>query len=95
MRPLTIITGVVLGSAASITLGLAVAILMFVLIGLDEPRVRDELESVLNSVGLFAVLTVLSAASFIGLIKEQSWRWYAQAGMWIGFVLIAAYHWPA
>ena len=36
LRPLTIITGIVLGSAASITLGLAVVIIIFWFTGLDE-----------------------------------------------------------
>lgn len=94
MRPLTIITGVVLGSSASITLGLAVVMLIFFLSGLDEPRIQEEFEPLLGSVGLFAILTVLSAASFIALLKERSWRWYAQIAMWVALILIARSYWP-
>ncbi|MEN7344107.1 MAG: hypothetical protein AAAFM81_14240 [Pseudomonadota bacterium] len=94
MRPLTIITGVVLGSALSITLGLAVVIVIFYFTGFEQPRIADETEPLAQSVALFFVLTVVSAASFIGLVKERVWRWFAQALMWLGVVAIAAFYWP-
>lgn len=95
MRPLTIITGVVLGSAFSITLGLAVVIVIFYFTGLDEPRIADEFDPLIGSVGLFFVLTAISAASFVGLVKERFWRWYAQAAMWVALLLIVRYYWPS
>ncbi|MFK8053287.1 MAG: hypothetical protein AB8F65_09970 [Woeseiaceae bacterium] len=91
---MTIITGVVLGSAASITLGLAVVIVIFYFTGLDEPRVADEFEPLAGSVGLFAILTAISATSFIGLLKEKAWRWLSQAAMWACLLLVAGYYWP-
>ncbi len=94
MKPLTIITGVVLGSAASITLGLAVVMLIFVLSGLDQPRIRDEFSPLAGSVGLFALLTACSAASFVGLLKARRWRWWAQAAMWGVLLLVGLYYWP-
>ena len=94
MKPLTIITGVVLGSAASITLGLAVVILIFVLSGLDQPRIRDEFPPLVSSVALFALLTVVSAASFVSIAKHKPWRWWAQAAMWALLVAIGVYYWP-
>jgi uncharacterized membrane protein len=94
MRPLTIITGIVLGSSASITLGLIVVMLIFVLTGLDQPRISDEFEPLASSVAMFAVLTAFSAASFIGEVKAQAWRWYAQAAMWLTVLAIGTYYWP-
>ena len=95
MKPLTIITGVVLGSAASITLGLAVVMLIFVLSGLDQPRIRDEFSPLAGSVALFGLLTTISAASFVGLVKMRPWRWWAQGGMWACALAIGIYYWPA
>ena len=95
MKPLTIITGVVLGSAAAITLGLAVVMLIFVLNGLDQPRIRDEFSPLTGSVGLFALLTAISAASFVGLLQDRRWRWWAQASMWLTLLAIGAYYWPS
>lgn len=95
MKPLTIITGVVLGSAAAITLGLAVVMLIFVLSGLDQPRIRDEFSPLAGSVALFALLTAISAGSFVGLVKQRHWRWWAQAAMWALLVGIGVYYWPS
>lgn len=95
MKPLTIITGVVLGSAASITLGLAVVILIFVITGLDQPRIRDEFPPLVSSVALFAILTAVSAASFVSLVRDRNWRWWAQAAMWALVGAIGVYYWPS
>ncbi len=94
MKPLTIITGVVLGSAAAITLGLAVVMLIFVFSGLDQPRIRDEFSPLAGSVALFALLTAISAGSFVGLVKATPWRWWAQAAMWALLVAVGVYYWP-
>ena len=95
MKPLTIITGVILGSAASITLGLAVVMLIFLLNGLDQPRIRDEFSPLTGSIGLFALLTAISAASFVALLRNRAWRWWAQAGMWLLLLAIGLYYWPS
>lgn len=95
MKPLTIITGFVLGSAAAITLGLAVVILIFVLSGLDQPRIRDEFPPLVGGVALFAILTVASAASFVSLVRQRRWRWWAQAAMWSLLLAIGVYYWPS
>lgn len=95
MKPLTIITGVVLGSAGAITVGLAVVMLIFVLSGLDQPRIRDEFSPLAGSVALFALLTAVSAGSFVGLVREQRWRWWLQAAMWALLLGIGVYYWPA
>ena len=95
MKPLTIITGFVLGTAAAITLGLAVVILIFVLSGLDQPIIKYEFPPLVSSVMLFALLTVVSAASFVSMLKHKPWRWWAQAVMWALLVAIGVYYWPA
>lgn len=95
MKPLTIITGVVLGSAAAITVGLAVVMLIFVLSGLDQPRIRDEFSPLAGSVALFALLTAISAGSFVGLVKLSRWRWWAQAAMWATLLAVGVYYWPS
>ncbi len=94
MQPLTIITGIVLGSAASISLGLAVVMLIFLILGDDYPRLATEFRPLADSLGLFLVLTVIAAGSFWALLKKRWWRWPAQALMWCGVLLAGAYYWP-
>ena len=95
MKPLTIITGVLLGSSGAITLGLAVVMLIFLFSGLDQPRIKDEFSPLAGSVTLFAILTAVSAVSFVGVLRERAWRWWAQGAMWLLAIGIGRYYWPS
>jgi hypothetical protein len=39
-------------------------------------------------------MTVICAASFIGLVKSRRWRWAAQGLMWAGLALVVLYYLP-
>jgi hypothetical protein len=84
MQPLAVLTGILLGSVASIAFGLAVSVLVSVVVAPDAPQLAAELGALWRHTLLFAGLTVLCAAAFIGLLRRRPWRWYAQAAMWIG-----------
>lgn len=92
MQPLTVITGILLGSAASIALGLAVVLLIFLILSGEHPRLAAEFPSLLVSTAIFIAMTAICAASFLSLVKELRWRWAAQAAMWIALALIALYY---
>ena len=94
MRPLGFLTGVILGSAASIALVLLMVVLVFALTARQEPALGDEYPALLASAGLFAALAAAAGAAFVGLQRERSWRWAAQAVMWIVLAGIACYYWP-
>lgn len=94
MRPLTIITGIVLGSAFSITLGLAVVFIIFLVVGTDEPRIGAEMGQARDYAVRFAFLTGISAASFMATLKESRSRWLWQAAMWGSLALVAWLSWP-
>lgn len=94
MRPLTIITGILLGSAASIAAGLSVVLLLFSLMIDEYPRLADEYPALVDSALLFLALTAVCVISFLGLIKEWRWRWLGQAAMWAGLVLVVMYYLP-
>ncbi len=95
MRPLTIVTGIILGSAFSIALGLAVVMLIFLIIGGDYPQVRGEQGQLGRSLAIFVVLTAVCAMSFLSLVKKrQSWLAW-QAVLWATVALTGAYFWPA
>jgi hypothetical protein len=94
MGPLGFLTGVVMGSAASIALVLLMVVVIFALTAGGQPAVGREYPGLLVSAGLFAALAGLAAAAFVGLQRRRTWRWPAQAALWLGLVLAGWYYWP-
>ena len=94
MRPLTVITGILLGSSFSIAFSLAAVLIVFTVIGVEHPRLNREFGPLLASLSLFTVMTAISAVSFYTLVKHHPARWAAQAVMWAGFVATGFYYWP-
>jgi hypothetical protein len=95
MRPLGFLTGVVLGSAASIALVLLLVVLTLTLAASRHPVPGHEYPGLLASAALFAVLAAVAGAAFVGLQRERPWRWLAQSAMWLCLAGIAWYYWPA
>lgn len=95
MRPLGFLTGVVLGSAASIALVLLMVVVVFALSAGGNPAVGVEFRGLLVSAGLFGVLAASAAAAFAGLQRGRPWRWAAQALMWLLLAAVAWFYWPA
>lgn len=95
MRPLGFLTGVVLGSAASIALVLLMVVVVFAFAAGSQSAVGDEYPGLLASAGLFGVLAAAAAAAFAGLQRERAWRWAAQALMWLLLAAIVWFYWPA
>lgn len=95
MRPLGFLTGVVLGSAASIALVLLMVVAVFAFSAGGAPAIAHEYPGLLASAGLFGVLAAAAGTAFLGLLRERPWRFAAQAAMWILLAAIAWYYWPA
>jgi hypothetical protein len=94
MRPLTVLNAIVLGSAAAITFGLTAVLIVFAILQGRHPELAQEFAPLLRSSALFAVLTAIAGASFVGLLKNLRWRWWAQAAMWLTVLTIGALYWP-
>lgn len=94
MRPLTVITGILLGSCLSIAFSLAAVLLIFTILGDDYPRLRHEYGPLLSSFSIFTVMTAITAASFYALVKHHPARWLAQGVMWAGLFGVGYYYWP-
>jgi len=95
MRPLGFLTGVVLGSAASIALVLLMVVLTLALAASRQPAAGHEFPGLLATAALFGILAAVSGAAFVGLQRERPWRWFAQAAMWLWLAGITWYFWPA
>lgn len=94
MSPLGFLTGVVLGSAASIALVLLMVLVIFALSTGTQAALGREYPGLLAAAGLFALLAAVSGAAFVGLQRERPWRWFAQAAMWLALAAIGWLYWP-
>lgn len=94
MQPLTVITGILLGTSAAIAAGLTVVMLIFFILADEHPRLATEFGPLTVSTTIFLVMTMLCGASFLGLVRRAPWRWVAQTAMWVGVVLTVMYYLP-
>jgi O-antigen/teichoic acid export membrane protein len=94
MRPFTVLIGIILGSAASITFGLGSVVIVFsVLLG-EHPELSSELPQLLWSLLAFAFLTAASAGSFLGQIKLRPWRAWAHLATAACLGALILLYWP-
>jgi len=94
MRPFTVLIGIVLGSAASITFGLSSVLIVFCVLRGEHPELGRELPQLLGSLIAFAVLTAASAYSFLGQARLRSWRGWAHAATLVGLCGVILMYWP-
>ena len=94
MRPLTVLTGIVLGSSVATTFGLGATLVVFLVLSGETPQFRDELPMLAGYLAIFASLTAVAMVSFIGQVRQRPWRRWAQAAMWLGMAAVAGvYGW--
>lgn len=94
MRPLTAVNLIVLGSCFAIAFSLAAVLIVVLVLGDEYPRLEAEFRPLLKSLVLFLGMTVISAASFYGLVITHPLRFLAQGAMWLGLLATGWYYWP-
>jgi hypothetical protein len=94
MRPLTVITGILLGSCLAITVSLAAVLFVFLILGDDYPRLQHEFRPLSFSLLIFFGMTIISAASFYALLINHRTRWLGQLLMWMGVAATSCYYLP-
>jgi hypothetical protein len=94
MRPFTVLIGIILGSAASITFGLGTVLIVFCVLKGRHPDLSRELPQLLASLIAFALLTAASAGSFLGQAKARSWRGWAHAATAACLGVVVFLYWP-
>jgi hypothetical protein len=94
MRPFTVLIGIVLGSAASITFGLGAVLIVFCVLAGEHPDLSREMPQLALSFGAFAVLTTASAGSFLGQIKARPWRGWAHLATAVCLCAVVLLFWP-
>jgi uncharacterized membrane protein len=94
MRPLTAMTGILLGSCAAISISLAAVLFVFLVLGDDYPRLQHEFRPLWHSMLIFLSMTIITAASFYALVKNHRARYWALGGMCLGLAATIGYYWP-
>ncbi len=92
MRPFTVLIGIILGSAASITFGLGTTLIVLVIVA--DPNHAREIPRLILSLLAFGVLTAASAGSFLGLVKERQWRVWAHLATAVCLGAVIFLYWP-
>ena len=94
MSPLAVLTGIILGSAVTIAIGLALVIVVFLSVSGDYPSLAREYGQLLQSFLLFLGLGFVSGYAFIGTLRRRRWLWVAQGGTWLTIAALGFYYWP-
>jgi hypothetical protein len=94
MRPFTVLIGIILGSAASITFGLATVLIVFFVLQGKHPDLNRELPQLLGSLVSFTILTAASAGSFLGQAKVRPWRGWAHMATAACLGAVVFLYWP-
>ena len=94
MRPFTVLIGIILGSAASITFGLGSVLIVFGVLAGEHPELLRELPQLLWSLIAFGVLTAASAGSFLGQVKLRPWRPWAHLATAACLGAVVLLYWP-
>ncbi len=94
MRPFTVLIGIVMGSAASITFGLGAVLIVFCILAGKHPDLSRELPQLTLNLAVFGALTAASAGSFVGQARKRSWRGGAHAATVLCLAVVVALYWP-
>jgi hypothetical protein len=94
MRPFTVLIGIILGSAASITFGLSAVLIVFCVLKGEHPDLAREMPQLVGSLITFAGLTAVSAGSFLGQATLRPWRRWAHLATGICLCGVVMLFWP-
>ena len=94
MRPLSVVTLIILGSSVAITFSLAAVLLVFLILGDEYARLQREFDPLVQSLILFIGMTAIAAASFYTLLINHAARFWLNAAMWAALFGVGYYYWP-
>jgi len=94
MRPFTVLIGIVLGSAASITFGLGTVLIVFCVLKGEHPELSREVPRLVSSLVAFTLLTAAAAGSFLGQVTGRPWRAWAHLATATCLGAVVFLHWP-
>ncbi len=94
MTPLAVLMGILMGSAVTITVGLALVLIVFLLMSHDYPALARETAPLLKSFFLFLALAFVSSYAFMGVLRLRPWRFWAVGATALTVAALAWHYWP-
>ncbi len=95
MKPLAVLLGIITGSAVALAVALGMTGVVFLLLPEYSARLAGEHAPLLKGLAWSWSLALVSAASFVGEVKNKRWRRTAQALLVLILALLAWRFWPA
>jgi hypothetical protein len=95
MRPMTVLLGIVMGSAVALAVCLAMTGIVFLLLPEYSSRLAQERGPLVQGLLWSWTLAGLSGASFLGELHHSSWRRPAQWLMLALLCVLGWHFWPA
>jgi hypothetical protein len=95
VKPLTVLLGIVLGSAIALAVSLTMTGIVFLLLPEYSARLAPEKLPLLTALAWSWSLTIAAAAGFVGELKDSAWRRPAQVIVLLMLVALAWRYWPA
>jgi hypothetical protein len=95
LQPLTVLIGIVMGSSAALLAGLSMTLAVFLLMPDHRERLEPEFAPLGEAIAWAALLTITSAAAFVGQLKARPWRFAALSALAITIGLVVWTYWPA
>ena len=94
MRPLSVLLGIVLGSAVSITVALVLTLVVFLMLPEFAERIGEEFPPLLLTLGGSTLIAAVSALGFYGELRETTWRRAQQIALALLLLFIGWWVWP-
>jgi len=94
MTPLAVLMGIIMGSAVTISTGLAMVLVVFLLMSHDYPSLAREYSPLLQSFFLFLSLAFVSTYAFLGVLRERAWRGWAVGATTVTLAGLIWHYWP-
>ena len=95
MTPLTVLLGIIMGSAVALAIALGMTGIVFLLLPEYSARLAGEQMPLLKGLLWSWSLALAAAASFMGELQTKSWRRSAQLSLVMLLAALAWRYWPA
>jgi hypothetical protein len=94
MRPLAVLIGIITGSAVALTASLSMSAIVFLLLPEYSARLAPERWPLLKGLLWGWSLTAAGTASFVGELRQRSWRFYPQGLLAAMLTALIVIYWP-